>query len=121
MKRSSSHKVELAWQGLQRWSEAYHHGNWQPYMQLLTDDYTFRVISGKKLSKAWDVPGAHALQTQLTSDREPLELNQPVRTLQEENTVVFEFENNAKEFGAAFSFDLRGDKIAACRAYLCLS
>ena len=118
--KSSTPEVALAWQGLQHWSEAYRSGNWQPYMKLLTDNYTFRVVSGKKLSKAWDVQSAYQLQHQLSNDREALSLDQPVRTLQQDNTVVFEFENDRQEFGAAFSFDLHGDKIAACRAYLCL-
>lgn len=121
MTQATSPEITLAAQGLQRWAEAYHHGHWQPYMELLTDDYTFRVVSGKKLSKAWDVRGAHQLQNRLTSDREPLHLVAPIRTLQQGNTVVFEFENNDEEFGASFSFDLRDGKIAACRAYLCLS
>lgn len=121
MKRTTSPDITLAEQGLRRWADAYRHGNWQPYLELLTDDYTFRVVSGKKLSKAWDVQSAYQLQNRLTVDREVLYLDQPIRTFQQGNTVVFEFENDEEEFGAAFSFDLRGNKIAACRAYLCLS
>lgn len=117
----SSPSINLARKGLRRWAEAYRQGNWQPYLELLTDDYTFRVVSGKKLSKTWDLPGVHQLQNRLTADRESLYLDQPIRTLLQGDTVVFEFENDDEEFGAAFSFDLRGDKIAACRAYLCLS
>ena len=121
MNQPTSPEITLALQGLHRWADAYHRGNWQPYMELLTDDYTFRVVSGKKLSKTWDVRAALSLHNRLTVDREPLYLDEPIRMLQQENTVLFEFEDNEHEFGAAFSFDLRGGKIAACRAYLCLS
>jgi ketosteroid isomerase-like protein len=100
-------------------------GKWQPFLDMLTDDFTFYFPQGKYLgqhvgkdkaveffqyvSQAFGAGGMHVTEI--------------LRVTASETTVVFEFRDEGKIFGNAYknrvavSWDIRGDKIAGYREY----
>ena len=99
-------------------------GEWQPFLDMLTDDFTFwfpigkfhGLNIGKKRAAEFFQYVAEAYSEGLTVTLDRITSN--------ETTVVFEFRDEGPMWGepyknrVAVSFDVRGDKICAYREYL---
>ncbi|MBD2293539.1 nuclear transport factor 2 family protein [Anabaena sphaerica FACHB-251] len=99
-------------------------GNWQDFLDMLTDDFTFWFPMGK----------FHGLNTGKERAKEFFEyvseafkagikLTSVDSITSNEKTVIFEFRDEGKLFGelyknrVAVAFDVRGDKICSYREY----
>ena len=102
--------LRTAEEGLRYWLQGVGTHNWAPYRQKLTADYPDIVLSAGEadiLGSAYD----------LTERLGQLTIQHVVRVTTNQQTVVFELESFQKEICLALSFDVRDEKIAACRAY----
>ncbi len=119
---------KIAEKGLKYWVLAIETGNWEPYMEMLNDDYTFWLPKGGFRYKTSDlhISGGKLVDAELNANRLKAYKNPPNRKSIGDHTVVFEFiysALNSKEHFQncmALSFDIREGKISACREYHCV-
>ena len=121
MERSA---VETAEQVFEQFATGLATGKWEPFLDALTDDFTFWFPVGqfegqnvgKERAAAFFKYVSEAFEEGLKVTRERVSSNG--------NTVVFEFWSEGNLRGkpyknqVAVSFDVRGDKICAYREYL---
>jgi ketosteroid isomerase-like protein len=99
-------------------------GEWQPFLDMLTDDFTFYFPSGKyqglNTGKAKAVEFFSYVSTAFNKG---LNVTEVMRVTANETTVVFEFRDEGPLRGelyknrVAVSWDVRGDKISGYREY----
>ncbi|MEB3343457.1 nuclear transport factor 2 family protein [Okeania sp.] len=100
-------------------------GEWEAFLEMLTDDFTFWFPVGKfhGLNEGKD-RAREFFQYVSEAYSEGLSITSLDRITSNETTVVFEFRDEGPMWGkpyknrVAISFDVRGDKICAYREYL---
>jgi len=100
-------------------------GEWEQFLDMLTDDFTFWFPVGKfhGLNEGKD-RAREFFQYVSEAYSEGLLITSLDRITSNETTVVFEFRDEGPMWGepyknrVAISFDVRGDKICAYREYL---
>ncbi len=125
MKTSMSNTtLETANKAFQNWCHGLATGEWEPFLDMLTDDYTFWHPNGEYKGKNVGKERAAAFfEFVSVTIKAVLTVAPPYRVTSNEKTVVFEFEDEGHVGGEpyknrlAISFDVRGDKISACREY----
>lgn len=100
-------------------------GEWQSFLEMLTDDFTFSFpvepFQGKNVGKEKAELFFNYVSTQVFTEGLFLIVE---RITSNETTVVFEVRSEGLMFGqpyqnrAAISFDVRGNKICGYREYL---
>jgi len=121
-------KMETARKALKHWIHAIKTGDWEGYMELLTEDYTFWLPKGGFTYKTSDLVSSkeQLVDSDLNVNRLRAYSNEPSRVSRGENTVVFEFIYDADDSNSYFqncmalSFDVEGEMIKACREYHCV-
>ena len=124
MSADAQHTLEVGQQAFERFTHALKTGEWQPFVDMLADDFTFWFPIGKyhglnegkeRAVEFFDyVTEAFSPGLSLTLDR----------VTSNETTVVFEFRDEGQMWGEpyknriAVSFDIRGDQIVAYREYM---
>ncbi|GEM_PF-1172632 len=99
-------------------------GQWQPFLDMLSDDFTFYFPTGKyqglHVGKAKAAEFFHYVASVFT---EGVQITEVLRVTADEKTVVFEFRDEGKLHGqmyknrVAVSLDVCGDKICGYREY----
>lgn len=99
-------------------------GEWEPFLAMLTDDFTFSFPSGKYQGfHSGKEKAVEFFKYVSTAFNEGLFVTETMRVTAGEATIVFEFRDEGKIRGqdyknrVAISWDIRGDKIAAYREY----
>jgi hypothetical protein len=107
-------------------SEGWNTGNFDKYLAMITDDFTFSFPEGKHAGVFTGKEGkGHMIAKCLDHSKmgERLVLNPPFKITMGENTVVLEFEAEGNLGGKyylgniAISFDISGDKVSGFREY----
>ncbi|MDJ0703787.1 MAG: nuclear transport factor 2 family protein [Leptolyngbyaceae cyanobacterium MO_188.B28] len=124
MSADAHHTLEVGKRAFARFAHALETGEWQPFVDMLADDFTFWFPVGKfhGLNEGKD----RAIEffdyvTETFSPGLTLTLD---RVTSSETTVVFEFRDEGFMWGdpyknrIAVSFDIEGDKIIAYREYM---
>ncbi|MGK7875154.1 MAG: nuclear transport factor 2 family protein [Xenococcaceae cyanobacterium] len=124
MAERDQNTMEVAQRAFGHFTHGLATGEWQPFLDMLTDDFWFwfpvgkfhGLNLGKEKAKEFFqyVSEAYSEGLSVTLDR----------VTSNETTVVFEFRDEGPMWGepyknrVAVSFDVRGDKICAYREYL---
>jgi ketosteroid isomerase-like protein len=124
MQENRQKTIEVAQKAFECFRNGLATGQWQPFLEMLSDDFTFWFPIGKfhglnvgkeRAKEFFDyVNQAYPEGLSLTLDR----------ITSNETTVVFEFRDEGIMWGelyknrVAVSFDVRGDKISSYREYL---
>lgn len=116
---------KIAENGLKYWVLAIETNNWQPYLEMLDEDYTFWIPKDGFKYKTNDSVISHKqiIDFELNANRLKAYSSPPSRISIGPITVVFEFiysAINSKEHFQncmALSFDIKNGKISACREY----
>lgn len=115
-------KLKTAYKALDKWVIGVRTGNWETYLDLLTEEYVFWIpgqnlsISAKELQRGGGAfPFTSPDQFERYGDT-------PSRICIGAQTVVFEFilRRGENHICSALSFDVLGEKIAGCREYYCV-
>jgi ketosteroid isomerase-like protein len=120
---SQNNTLKVAHQAFEHFTHALATGEWQPFMDMLSEDFTFWFPVGKY--HGLNVGKERAMEffgyvTETFSPGLSVTLD---RVTSNETTVVFEFRDEGLMWGqpyknrVAVSFDVRGDKICAYREY----
>ena len=124
MSDSDAEVMETAQQAFHHFTRGLATEEWQPFLDRLTDDFSFWFPAGPyRGMNQGKARAAEFFQTVSTIFNEGLEL-QLQRTFQQGTTVLFEVRSRGKMLGqpyenqAAISFDVRGDRICGYREYL---
>lgn len=123
MAERSENTLKVAHQAFEYFTHGLATGEWQQFVNMLTDDFTFWFPVGKY--HGLNVGKERALEfleyvSEAFSEGLSLTL---VSVTSNETTVVFEFRDEGLMWGEpyknriAVSFDVRGDKICAYREY----
>lgn len=124
MENSRQKTMEVAQQAFACFTRGLATAEWQPFLDMLTDDFTFwfpigkfhGLNVGKERAKEFFEYVVQAYREGLSVTLE--------RVTSNETTVVFEFRDEGLMWGepyknrVAVSFDVRGDKICSYREYL---
>ena len=123
-------QLEIGLHALEAWTHAIKTGDWEPYIALLTDDYSFWLPEGGSTLNGMGI-GLEQSKEQLVKSafnqkRLQAYKNQPSRISTGNSHIVFEFLFDSEHLGRyvqnclALSFDLRQGQVAACREYHCV-
>lgn len=121
---NSNDSLSVAYQAFEKFKNGLAAGRWEPFIEMLTDDFTFwfpigqfqGVNVGKEKAKAFFQYVSEAFSEGLTIELE--------RVTSNETTVVFEALSQGQLRGTpyknqvAISLDVRGEKICGYREYL---
>ena len=128
MSEAGARTLEVAKRAFEHFRNGLSSGNWQPWLNALTDDFSFRFPMGRWRGEhrgKGDAAEFFAYVRQVSPEGLELEVD---RVTANDSTVVFEF----RDWGAlvipgqppreyrnrvAVSLDVRGDRIAAYREY----
>jgi ketosteroid isomerase-like protein len=124
MAESSENTLKVAHQAFEYFTHGLATGEWNQFLEMLTEDFSFwfpigkfhGLNQGKQKARDFFQYVSECFQSGLT-----LTLD---RVTSNETTVVFEFRDEGKLLGEpyknriAVSFDVRGDKICGYREYL---
>jgi ketosteroid isomerase-like protein len=117
--------LEVGTRGFEHFKVGLATGQWQPFLDMLTEDFTFTFPQGKYL-------GTHVGKDKATEffqyvsqafGKDGMRVTEVLRVTANETTIVFEFRDEGKIFGNAYqnrvavSWDIRGDRIAGYREY----
>jgi ketosteroid isomerase-like protein len=120
-----AHTLDVGLRGFEHFQAGLATGQWQPFLDMLTDDFTFTFPQGKYL-------GTHVGKDKATEffqyvsqafGKDGMRVTEVLRVTANETTIVFEFRDEGKIFGndyknrVAISWDIRGDRIAGYREY----
>ncbi len=113
---------------LEYWIHAIETKDWGPYLEILTEDYTFWLPEVGFTYKTSDLlfSNEQLIDSSFNDKRLKAYKNKPNKTSYGENHVVFEFVYNFHPYSECFqnsmaiSFDIIEDKIKACREYHCV-
>ena len=119
-----SQTLETAHQAFQTFVDGLATGQWEPFLNLLTDDFTFWFPMGPYHGlNVGKQRAAEFLQFTREAFKEGLTVTHVSRVTSNDTTVVFEFQDEGLlrdepyKNRVAVSFDVRGDKICAYREY----
>lgn len=125
MESAYSSTLAVAQQGFERFQEGLATGQWEPFLEMVTEDCTFYFPAGSykglhqgkiQLAKFLNYATESVFKKGLS-----LTLN---RITSNETTVIFEVYSEGEMWGkpyqnqAAISFDIQGDRICSYREYL---
>ena len=124
MSTDAQHTLEVGQRAFDRFTHALATGEWQPFVDMLADDFTFWFPVGK--FHGLNVGKERAIEffdyvTETFSPGLSLTLD---RVTSNDTTVVFEFRDEGQMWGEpyknriAVSFDIRGDQIVSYREYM---
>lgn len=118
--------METAQQAFEHFTQGLATGKWEPFLDTLTEDFTFwfpvGVYKGLNVGKARASAFFHYV-SEVMNEGLTVTLQ---RVTSNETTVVFEFRSEGYLRGTpyqnqtAVSFDVRGDKICSYREYLAI-
>lgn len=116
--------MEVGLRGFEHFKHGLARGEWEPFLAMLTDDFTFYFPSGKYQGfHSGKDKATEFFRYVTTAFKEGLFVTETMRVTAGETTIVFEFRDEGKIRGqdyknrVAISWDMRGDKIAAYREY----
>ncbi|BAZ53683.1 hypothetical protein NIES4103_63660 [Nostoc sp. NIES-4103] len=118
--------IKIAQQAFDHLAKGWATGDFQPYIDMLSDDVTFSLPVGKQRNQPFAYEGKQQIIARLrawTEAGDRLTLSSPDRITSNNTTVTFEFEsqgmiNNQTFKGRnAISFDVKGCQISAVREY----
>jgi ketosteroid isomerase-like protein len=124
MAQTSDNTLNIAHQAFEHFTHGLATGEWQAFLDMLTDDFNFwfpmgkfhGLNEGKERAKEFFQYVSEAFSPGIT-------LTSIDRVTSNEKTVVFEFRDEGLLFGQPYknrvvvSFDVRGDKICSYREY----
>jgi limonene-1,2-epoxide hydrolase len=115
--------IDIALQAFVYLAERHQKGNFQPYLDMLTDDYTFYApadgFRGKNVGKG----RAAAFYHTITAAKPNFTFSKPLRITSNGFTVVIEFTDEGTLMGQPYfnriasSFDIKEGKICGYREY----
>jgi ketosteroid isomerase-like protein len=116
--------LAIAQQTFQHFAAGLATAQWQPFLDMLTDDFTFWFPAGP--FRGWNVGKDRAAEFfQAVAQIFDQGLSVTVqRTTQNDTTIVFEIQSSGVMLGqpyqnqAAIAFDVRGNQICGYREYL---
>lgn len=116
-------ELALAERILESWLKGFNTNNWNEYIQLLSDNYVFKIP--EKSKQSLNVPQSTIELFDYLKKRGIHEITtKPIKVSHTEKTFVFEFEEPLTEtddsytyMGFALSFDYEEDVITNCREY----
>ncbi|TAE61295.1 MAG: nuclear transport factor 2 family protein [Nostocales cyanobacterium] len=124
MNNSSEHTLKIGKQAFTHFSNGLETGNWQNFLDMLTDDFTFWFPMGKFHGLNTGKERAQEFFEYVSQAFQPgLKITSLDNITNNEKTVVFEFKDEGNLFGepyknrVAVAFDVRGDKICSYREY----
>ena len=117
--------MKTAQKAFKHFSHGLETGEWQPYLDMLTDDFTLWFPLGKFRGKNVGKDSASAFFKYLSEELEvAVTISSIINVCSNENTVVFEFVDEGTSLGKPYqnrmtaSLDVRGDKICGHREYV---
>jgi ketosteroid isomerase-like protein len=124
MTNTSEYTLKIGKQAFTYFTNGLATGNWQDFLDMLTDDFTFwfpmgkfhGLNTGKERAKEFFEYVSAAFQSGIT-------ITSVENITSNEKTVIFEFKDEGKLFGepyknrVAVAFDVRDDKICSYREY----
>lgn len=124
MTQNSENTLKIAHQGFENFTHGLATGEWNDFLNMLTDDFNFWFPNGeyhglnvgKQKAKEFFEYVSQAFNSQLI-------ITSVERITSNDTTVVFEFRDEGKRMGepyknrVAISFDVREDKICGYREY----
>lgn len=124
MKNISENTLQVGKQAFTHFTNGLATGNWENFLDMLTDDFTFwfpmgkfhGLNTGKERAKEFFEYVSEAFQPGIT-------ITSLDNITHNEKTVIFEFRDEGKLFGQPYknrvvvAFDIRGDKICSYREY----
>jgi ketosteroid isomerase-like protein len=124
MSEQSEKTLKVAQQAFNYFTHGLSTGDWEPFLDMLTEDFTFWFPMGKfhGLNEGKD-RAREFFQYVSESFSSGLNLTSLDRVTSNETTVVFEFRDEGLLFNqpyknrVAVSFDIRGDKVCGYREY----
>ncbi|BAY31281.1 nuclear transport factor 2 family protein [Calothrix sp. FACHB-156] len=124
MTQNAENTLKIAQQAFEKFTHALATGEWQEFLDMLTEDFTFWFPVGKFHGLNEGKERAKEFFEYVSASFHPgITLTSLDRVTSNETTVVFEFRDEGLLFGEpyknriAVSFDVRGDKICAYREY----
>lgn len=114
---------EVALQGFANLKQGFADGNFEPYLAMLTDDYTFTAPLGEFRGQNKGKDRAVEYYKQVNDFNARFDFHEPTRITADGNTVVIEFEDEGNIGGMSYknlicnSFDIRGEQICGWREY----
>lgn len=123
--QSQKNTIAVAQEAFEKFTHGLATGEWEAFLELLTDDFTFWFPVGKfhGLNEGKE-RAAEFFQYVSEAYSEGLSITSVDRVTSNETTVVFEFRDQGPMWGkpyknrVAVSFDIRGDKVCGYREYL---
>ncbi|OUL26930.1 nuclear transport factor 2 family protein [Nostoc sp. 106C] len=124
MLQDSENTLKVAQQAFEHFTHGLATGEWQEFLDILTEDFTFWFPMGKFHGLNEGKERAKEFFQYVNASFSPgIKLTSLDRVTSNETTVVFEFRDEGLLLGqlyknrVAVSFDVRGDKICAYREY----
>ncbi|MBD2215359.1 nuclear transport factor 2 family protein [Nostoc linckia FACHB-104] len=124
MTENAENTLKIAQQAFEKFTHALATGEWQGFLDMLTEDFTFWFPVGKFHGLNEGKERAKEFFEYVSTSFHPgITLTSLDRVTSNETTVVFEFRDEGLLFGEpyknriAVSFDVRSDKICAYREY----
>ncbi|MBC5797641.1 MAG: nuclear transport factor 2 family protein [Sphaerospermopsis kisseleviana] len=124
MKNTSENTLKTAQQAFEHFKQGLETGEWQNFLDMLTDDFTFWFPMGKFQGLNTGKERAKEFFEYVSEAFKPgLKLTSLDNITRNEKTVIFEFRDEGNLFGqpyknrVAVAFDVRGDKICSYREY----
>ena len=124
MTEMKQNTMEVAQKGFQHFTHGLATGEWDSFLDMLTDDFTFWFPVGAFHGLNVGKEKAKAFFEYVSEVFGGITITSIERITSSETTVVFEFRDEGKMRGEpyknriAVSFDIRGDKICGYREYL---
>ena len=124
MAQDSEHTLKIAQQAFEHFKHGLANGEWQGFLDMLTEDFTFWFPLGK--FHGWNHGKERAIeffQFVSVAFNRGIKLTSLDRITSNQTTVVFEFRDEGLLFGQPYKnrvavfFDVRGDKICSYREY----
>ncbi|MGJ5673160.1 MAG: nuclear transport factor 2 family protein [Nostochopsis sp.] len=124
MTQESENTLKVGRQAFAYFQHGLETGDWNQFLDMLTEDFTFWFPMGKFHGLNVGKERAQEFFQYITQAFNPgLKLTSVDRVTSNETTVVFEFRDEGILFGESYknrvavSFDIRGDKICSYREY----
>lgn len=116
--------MEVARRAFDHFRNGLARGEWEPFLGMLTDDFTFSFPTGKYQGQHRGKDKAAEFFKYVSETfSEGIVITEVLKVTGNETTVVFEFRDEGKLRGqpyknrVAVSLDVRGDRISAYREY----
>lgn len=124
MMNKSEHTLKVAQQAFEHFTQGLETGNWQAFLDMLTDDFSFWFPTGKFHGLNTGKERAKEFFKYVSEAFQPgIKLTSLDNITCNEKTVIFEFRDEGNLFGqpyknrVAVAFDVCGDKICSYREY----